>query len=217
MMSNQNVVRAAYYLRISTEEQELDNQRGEIIPFRERRGWKLIHPFEDVMSGRKTEKDRPGFAAMLKAAHQRKFDIVVFWALDRLTREGTRATLNYLQRLESKGVGYVSYQEQWLDSPGPFKDVMISMFAILAKQERARISERTIAGLKVARAKGKRLGRPPLPEETAQDRSFAKPGCRDRSAKDCEKHRISARHSKGNRVKIAARDLLAAAVMHTQG
>jgi len=46
---------------------------------------------------------------MLKAAHQRKFDIVVFWALDRLTRAGTRATLNYLQRLESKGVGYVSY------------------------------------------------------------------------------------------------------------
>jgi DNA invertase Pin-like site-specific DNA recombinase len=102
------------------------------------------------MSGQKGEKDRPGFAAMLKAAHQRKFDILVFWALDRLTREGTRATLNYLQRLESKGVGYVSYQEQWLDSTGPFKDVMISMFATLAKQERARISERTIAGLKVA-------------------------------------------------------------------
>jgi DNA invertase Pin-like site-specific DNA recombinase len=88
--------------------------------------------------------------------------------LDRLTREGTRATLNYLQRLESKGVGYVSYQEQWLDSTGPFKDVMISMFATLAKQERARISERTIAGLKIARAKGKRLGRPPLPEETVR-------------------------------------------------
>jgi hypothetical protein len=105
---------------------------------------------------------------MLKTAHQRKFDTLVFWALDRLTREGTRATLNYLQRLESKGVGYVSYQEQWLDSTGPFKDVMISMFATLAKQERARISERPIAGLKVARAKGRVLGRPPLPEETVQ-------------------------------------------------
>ena len=103
------MIRAAYYLRISTEAQELDNQRGEIMPFIERRGWKLVYPFEDVMSGRKTEKDRPGFAAMLKGAHQRKFDIVVFWALDRLTREGTRATLNYLQRLESKGVDYVSY------------------------------------------------------------------------------------------------------------
>jgi len=75
------------------------------------------------------------------------------------------AVIRKIQRLESKGVGYVSYQEQWLDSTGPFKDVMISMFATLAKQERARISERTIAGLKVARAKGKRLGRPPLPEK----------------------------------------------------
>src|SRR6476660_3804330 len=166
MMTNQNMVRAAYYLRISTEEQELDNQRGEIIPFIERRGWKLIHPFEDVMSGRKREKDRAGFAAMFKSAHQRKFDILVFWALDRLTREGTRATLNYLQRLESKGVGYVSYQEQWLDSTGPFKDVMVSMFATLAKQETLRISERTLAGLKIARSKGIRLGRPPLPEAT---------------------------------------------------
>jgi DNA invertase Pin-like site-specific DNA recombinase len=161
-------VRAGLYLRVSTEGQELENQRAEIAPFVERRGWELVYTFEDVMSGGKREKDRPGFAAMFQAAHQRKFDILVFWALDRLTREGTRATLNYLQRLESKGVGYVSYREQWLDSTGPFKDVMISMFATLAKQERARISERTIAGLKTARAKGKRLGRPPLPEETVR-------------------------------------------------
>src|SRR6266446_2280194 len=165
---SRNPIRAAYYLRVKSEAQELENQRREILPFIDRRGWKLVHTFEDVMSGRKSEKDRPSFAAMLKAAHQRKFDILVFWALDRLTREGTRATLNYLQRLESKGVDYVSYQEQWLDSSGPFKDVMISMFATLAKQERARISERTIAGLKVARAKGRRLGRPPLPEETVR-------------------------------------------------
>src|SRR5246500_1798813 len=135
-MINQKVLRSAYYLRVSTETQELDNQRREIIPFIERRGWKLINPFEDVMSGRKTEKDRPGFAAMLKAAHQRKFDILVFWALDRLTREGTRATLNYLQRLESKGVGYVSYQEQWLDSTGPFKDGMILIFGTLREKKR---------------------------------------------------------------------------------
>jgi hypothetical protein len=86
----------------------------------------------------------PGASSPPLRAHQRKFDILVFWALDRLTREGTRATLNYLQRLESKGVDYVSYQEQWLDSTGPFKDVKISMFATLAKQERARISERTM-------------------------------------------------------------------------
>src|SRR5258708_33349678 len=167
-MSSQKLIRTAYYLRVSTEAQELENQCREILPFIDRRGWKLVHAFEDVMSGRKREKDRPGFAAMFKSAHQRKFDILVFWALDRLTREGTRATLNYLQRLESKGVGYVSYQEQWLDSTAPFKDVMVSMFPPLAKREPARISQRTIAGLKVARAKGKRLGRQPLPDQTAR-------------------------------------------------
>ncbi len=168
MVNSQKLIRAAYYLRVSTEAQEIENQRVEIAPFIDRRGWKLVYAFEDVMSGAKREKDRPGFAAMFKAAHQRKSDILIFWALDRLTREGTRATLNYLQRLESKGIDYVSYQEQWLDSTGPFRDVMISMFATLAKQERARISERTIAGLKVARAKGKNLGRPRLPEETVR-------------------------------------------------
>jgi DNA invertase Pin-like site-specific DNA recombinase len=63
-------------------------------------------------------------------------------------------------------VGYVSYQEQWLDSTGPFKDVMISMFSTLAKQEVLRIPERTKIGLQIARGKGQRLGRPPLPEAT---------------------------------------------------
>src|ERR1700692_4703068 len=147
-MIQQKQIRAAYYLRVSTESQELENQRAEIVPFIENRGWRLADSFEDSMSGRKTEKDRPGFAAMLKAAHQRKFDVIVFWALDRLTREGTRATLNYLQRLESKGVGYVSYPEHWLDYNGTYTAGMVSMFATLARQETARISERTIIGLK---------------------------------------------------------------------
>jgi DNA invertase Pin-like site-specific DNA recombinase len=53
-------MRVAYYLKVSTENQELDNQRTEILPFIDRRGWKLVHSFEDVMSGRKSEKDRPG-------------------------------------------------------------------------------------------------------------------------------------------------------------
>ena len=76
-MSGEGQMRVAYYLRVSTESRELENQRTEILPFIDRRGWKLVHTFEDVMSGRKSEKDRPGFAAMLKAAHQRKFDMQV--------------------------------------------------------------------------------------------------------------------------------------------
>jgi DNA invertase Pin-like site-specific DNA recombinase len=91
---------------------------------------------------------------------KRKFDVVLFWALDRFSREGIFETLNHLQRLSAWGVGWRSYQETYLDSCGPFKDVVISLMATLARQERLRISERTKAGLQRARRAGKVLGRP---------------------------------------------------------
>ena len=76
--------------------------------------------------------------------------MVLFWALDRFSREGTLATLQHLQKLSRYGVDWRSYQESYLDSCGPFKDVVISLMATLAKQERLRISERTKAGLQRA-------------------------------------------------------------------
>jgi DNA invertase Pin-like site-specific DNA recombinase len=87
----------------------LENQRSEIKPFIERRGWQLGCAFEDVVSGGKTEKDRPGFAAMLKAAHQRKFDVLIFWALDRLTRVIVRS---FCMRLVKPRVDTLT--ERWL-------------------------------------------------------------------------------------------------------
>src|SRR4051812_10776765 len=99
---------------------------------------------------------------MFEDAAKRKFDLVLFWSLDRFTREGVLETLNHLQRLSAYGVGWRSYQEHYLDSCGPFRDVVISLMATLAKQERLRISERTRAGLKRARHEGKILGRPRL-------------------------------------------------------
>ena len=97
---------------------------------------------------------------MFTAASRKEFDILLFWSLDRLSREGVYETLTYLQRLTSYGIGYRSYTEQYLDSAGIFKDAIISIMATLAKQERIKISERTLAGLETARAKGKVLGRP---------------------------------------------------------
>lgn len=78
---------------------------------------------------------------MLLHASQRKFDVLLFWALDRLTREGTLATLQYLERLTSYQVGYKSFTEPYLDSCGTFKDVVISLLATMAKQERIRMGE----------------------------------------------------------------------------
>ena len=86
--------------------------------------------------------------------------MLLFWALDRLSRERVLETLQHLNRLTSYGVGYRSFTEQYFDSCGIFKDAVITIVATVAKQERVRISERVKAGLETARAKGKRLGRP---------------------------------------------------------
>ena len=80
--------------------------------------------------------------------------------LDRLSREGVLETLRYLERLTSYGVGYRSFTEQFFDSCGVFRDAIIAVMATLAKQERIKRSERTRAGLAVARNRGRRLGRP---------------------------------------------------------
>ena len=84
------------------------------------------------------------------------------FALDRLTREGTRKTIQYLQILEDYGVSYKSYSEKYIDSSGIFKDVIIALLSTLAKQEKIRISERVQAGLSKARQQGRIGGRPTL-------------------------------------------------------
>jgi DNA invertase Pin-like site-specific DNA recombinase len=93
------------------------------------------------------------------AAH-RRFDLLLFWALDRLTREGVLPTLQYLEQLDRLGVAWKSYTEQYFDSCGAFKDVVIAIMATLAKQERIKRAERTKAGLARVKAAGKVLGRP---------------------------------------------------------
>ena len=94
------------------------------------------------------------------AASQRKFDVMLFWKLDRLTREGARRALQYLTQLDGWNVAWRSYTEPFFDSCGPFKDVVVSIMSTLDNLERVKISERTKAGLAGAVRKGKRLGRP---------------------------------------------------------
>jgi DNA invertase Pin-like site-specific DNA recombinase len=96
---------------------------------------------------------------MFDDAAKGRFDLVLFWALDCFSREGTLATLQQLQKLSAWGVDWRSYQESYLDSCGPFKDVVISLVATLAKQQRLRISERSKAGLRRARRAGTILER----------------------------------------------------------
>jgi DNA invertase Pin-like site-specific DNA recombinase len=154
-------MRVALYGRVSTDngKQDVENQMVELREFSRRSGWEVSIEYVDKASG-KDSLHRPQFLKMLGDADKRKFDLLLFWSLDRLSREGVLATLTHLQRLSQAGVDWRSYQERYFDSCGPFKDAVISIMATLAQQERLRISERTKAGLKRAVREGKTLGRP---------------------------------------------------------
>lgn len=97
---------------------------------------------------------------LLDAAHRREFDGVLVWALDRLSREGIGPMVTYLERFKAAGVVVKSHQESWLDTESPVTDLLLAVFAWVARQERERIRERVRAGLARARAAGRRFGRP---------------------------------------------------------
>ena len=148
---------AAIYARVSTGKQEFENQAVILRDFAKKQGWEIVE-YTDQASG--STSDREAFNRLFEDARYKKFDLVLFWALDRFSREGALKTLTMLQELQTYGVQWKSYSEQYLDSLGPFRDVIISIMATIAKLERQRISDRTKAGLAVARAKGKTLGHP---------------------------------------------------------
>jgi len=153
-------MKVAIYARVSTDGQETDNQLAQLRDFCEKQSWDVIREYIDCESGGKS--DRQEFQDMLRDASQRKFDLCLFWALDRLSREGALETLQHLNRLTGYGVNYRSFSEPYFDSCGIFKEAIIAIMATLAKQERIRLGERTKAGLQRARLQGKRLGRRPV-------------------------------------------------------
>ncbi|MHB1936556.1 MAG: recombinase family protein [Acidobacteriaceae bacterium] len=150
----------AIYSRVSTRDkgQDVENQLRQLREFCAKQGYDIVREYVDHASGKRSDRD--AFREMFAAASRREFDTVLFWALDRFSREGVFDTLQHLQRLTSYGVGYRSYTEQYLDSCGMFRDAVIGILAAVAKQERVRLSERTVAGLERARAHGRIGGRP---------------------------------------------------------
>src|SRR5262249_8351765 len=123
----------------------------------ERQGWDYVE-YTDRRSGARA--DRTAFQKVFEDARLKKFDLVLFWALDRFSREGVTETLNYLKVLDGYGVAWKSFTESYLDSTGMFKEAVIAIVAAVAKQEHARLSERVVAGLRRAKREGKQLGRP---------------------------------------------------------
>jgi len=152
-------MKVAIYARVSTSNkgQDADNQILVLTDYCQRMNYEICGKYIDEVSGGTSE--RPAFKKLFADAAKRKFDLLLFWSLDRFSREGTRATINHMQQLESYGVNFKSYTEQYIDSCGIFKDVIISLLSTLAKQEKIRISERVRAGLARSTKKG---GRPKI-------------------------------------------------------
>lgn len=152
-------IRVVLYNRVSDPRgrQDPENQARQM---RERaaktEGWNLVKEYVDQYTGSKS--DRPAFQQLFQDAREGKFDLVLFWSLDRFSREGTLETLKHLEALTDCGVGWISHTEPYLDSLGPFRDAVLALLACIAKQERIRISERVKAGLDRAREEGKQIG-----------------------------------------------------------
>jgi DNA invertase Pin-like site-specific DNA recombinase len=176
MINQQEVNRIALYSRVSTNDkgQDVRNQTGQLREFCQRQGWQIVKEYSDRASGKRG--DRAAFTEMFDAGSRREFDTVLFWSLDRFSREGVLATLNYLERLTHYGVAYRSFTESYIDSLGPFRDVVISLLATLARQERIRLSERVVAGLARARREGRVGGRPKVIVSTHKMRKLADQG-----------------------------------------
>ncbi|MDO7852974.1 recombinase family protein [Hymenobacter convexus] len=152
-------MRVAIYARVSTNDkgQDPDNQVHQLRAFAEKHG--TIHKvYTEEVSGGKS--DRAQFKLLLLEAYQKKFDLVVFWRLDRFSREGALPTLKYLKELRDHGVDCKSFTEPYLDSLGPFGDVIVSMLATIAAQDLIKISENTKAALAKKKAAGTKLGAP---------------------------------------------------------
>jgi len=127
-------------------------------------GYTIFREYSDYESG--GTSNRTEFKQMFEDARKRKFDLVLFWSLDRFSREGLLVTVNLLQQLESYGVQYKSYSELFLDSTGIFKEAIVGLIATLARMEKVRISDRVRAGLERSRIKYGRVGgRPRIPQE----------------------------------------------------
>ena len=159
-------MRVAIYARVSTDDkgQDPENQLRQLREWCETCGHTCVREYVDYESGRKAV--RTEFNLLFADAHKRRFDFVVFWALDRFTREGMIPCLMHLQKLDACGVGFHSFTEAHLATDNELvRNILLALLASLAKVEAQKISERTKAGMARAKAKGKRIGRPALSDE----------------------------------------------------
>ena len=152
-------MKAAIYARVSTANHGQDPkvQLREISEYCTRRGWAVSGEYVDVgISGAKEK--RPELDRLLADAHRRRFDALVVWKFDRFARSVSHL-LRALETFQALGIEFVSLTEG-VDTSTPAGKMVFTVLGAVAELERSLIAERVRAGLRNARAKGKRLGRP---------------------------------------------------------
>lgn len=152
-------MRCALYARVSTAHngQDPQVQLRELREYCQRRGWTSAGEYVDVGISGSKEK-RPELDKLMADAHRRRFDAVIVWKFDRFARSVSHL-LRALETFNALGVAFVSLSES-LDTSTPAGRMVFTVLGAVAELERSLIAERVRAGLRNARAKGKRLGRP---------------------------------------------------------
>ena len=159
--------RVAIYARVSTPDgkgQSPEMQLRELREHCERRGWTIAGEYVDRMTG--TKDSRPELDRLMADAHKRRFDVVIVWKFDRFARSVSHL-LRALETFKALRIDFVSYSEQ-MDTSTPAGKMVFTVLGAVAELERALIAERVRAGLRNARAKGRKLGRPRVAVDVSQ-------------------------------------------------
>ena len=152
-------MKVCIYSRVSTGQQDTTNQSVVLSEWAKQRGFEVVKVYEEEESAWKSGHQRE-LSNLIADARKRRFQAVLVWALDRLSREGALAILSLVQKLSSCGVKVHSYQESWIEAPGELGELLYALTGWVARMENQRRSERTKAGLDKVKAQGKSLGRP---------------------------------------------------------
>src|SRR5437870_9377272 len=161
-------MRCVIYTRVSRADQTCDNQLRDLREYCRARGWADVREYVDHgISG--TKDRRPALDQMMAAVRARKVDIVVVAAFDRFGRS-VRHLVESLETFRHLGVEFISLREQ-IDTGSPLGQAVFTIIAAIAQLERSLIVERVHAGLRRARAEGKRLGRPRVPVDVDRIRA----------------------------------------------
>ena len=152
-------MKCVIYSRVSTEEQSTANQVNILTEWAETRGFTVVEVYQEQESAWRNGHQRE-LARLSRDARRGRFNIILVWSLDRLSREGSLAILQLVSRFGTCGVKVLSYQEPWTEAPGELGELLFALAGWVARMESQRRSERTKAGLARVLAHGKKLGRP---------------------------------------------------------